>query len=858
MALTVKGRDSSGSGGSGDRSKAVKNEKQPLISNWDDWFKSCGLIVGDVQDYETTMGTFYDTQYDVTPQAKEEAVSAYQAHHDCGFYNEMPLIPGWKIKKGVIAMFAGWIIGIIVAMIILYVTKSYDAGANVPTVLGSLAKRGVWWGLIGFVMFGGIVFLFHIMKINGLKKKLKSIEDKIGDRIQYIPPRYRNSQSIQAFYDLYCNYNIVTLSQAIPACDNYLQSNNLVGLYLAVMFNLPYENAGVQSDFSSNSNSSDKNPHLDSGEPLDPNCPSDIRSKVFEGVDDADARLNELVGLENVKQQIQQMKNRISFYGGSNQDRISGNHMVFLGPPGTGKTTIARIITKILYDFGYIRENRCVEIDGSYMKSPYANQTAERAHAIIEFARGGILFIDEAYTLFDDKMGTAGAEAVGVLLKAMEDDKDDLVVIMAGYEDNMNRLLSSNEGFSSRIKYKIYFDNFSVEEMVAIFKQLMRNSSGHRYKIDKSAMEILTKHFERERKVPGFGNARVIRNTWDGLLDIHADRFMKGEIDEDHKYVIMKADVEKYVEARREQMQIDGRNFIASRNLDSTIVSLQELKGKTKPGSSDPDADLDSLTGLEVVKNEIRQMKAQFEFYNGNIDSEGYHMVFLGPPGTGKTTVAAIMTGFLYKMGIIQSNTYVDINGDFLRGSYLGHTGKRTEAVVQYSQGMVLFVDEAYLLSSQDGGSDQFGQEAIGVLLDAMEKYRKNFVVIFAGYESEMQKFLDMNSGLRSRISLEFHFESYKPKELAEMFRNVAKKKGFKVDKEVWLPLQAYFKEQRQNPKFGNGRFVRQFFEEAKKVHIVNYSKNLYDESLKYTIMLSDIEELIRADENFVKVHIDD
>ena len=132
-------------------------------------------------------------------------------------------------------------------------------------------------------------------------------------------------------------------------------------------------------------------------------------------------------------------------------------------------------------------------------------------------------------------------------------------------------------------------------------------------------------------------------------------------------------------------------------------------------------------------------------------------MVFLGPPGTGKTTVASIMTGYLYKMGLIQENSYLDINGDFLRGMYLGHTGKRTEAVVQYAQGMVLFIDEAYLLATSDGQADSFGQEAVGVLLDAMEKYRKNFVVIFAGYEKEMNNFLDINSGLRSRISLQFY-----------------------------------------------------------------------------------------------------
>ena len=196
-------------------------------------------------------------------------------------------------------------------------------------------------------------------------------------------------------------------------------------------------------------------------------------------------------------------------------------------------------------------------------------------------------------------------------------------------------------------------------------------------------------------------------------------------------------------------------------------------------------------------------------------------------------------------MGLISENSYLDINGDFLRGMYVGHTGKRTEAVVQYSQGMVLFVDEAYLLASSGSGNNSFGQEAIGVLLDAMEKYRKNFVVIFAGYEQEMSEFLDMNSGLRSRISLEFHFQSYTPHELAQMMNRIAKGQKFTVEKEVWRPLQLYLKTKVTDPQFGNGRYVRQLFEEIKKQHITNYANGIHDENHKYVITMQDVEPLL-------------
>ena len=129
-----------------------------------------------------------------------------------------------------------------------------------------------------------------------------------------------------------------------------------------------------------------------------------------------------------------------------------------------------------------------------------------------------------------------------------------------------------------------------------------------------------------------------------------------------------------------------------------------------------------------------------------------------------------------------------------------------------------------------------------------MEKYRQNFVVIFAGYEEEMSRFLDMNSGLRSRINLEFHFESYTPHELANMFRNIAKTEGFTVESGVWVPMQRYFKTKVVDPKFGNGRFIRQFFEDMKKQHILNFADGKYDSSLKYVFTLDDLNVIVEND----------
>lgn len=810
----------------------------PIVSicNWDEWFQNCGTLTADLKSYEGYMADYYNKQNPKTQEGQNTAAMQYQDQHSSGFFNHIPKIPSWMKMKAFLRTGIGFV-SVFVVMLLFFAFQSADHKLSQPVVVKSVLLAVLGGGLIGWLLP-----VIHMLQMNKLCKKMSDLEAKMLPRIGFLPPKYRNSQATDTFYNLFCNYGIVTFNQAVTACDDYLISNNMIGAYMSVMFDVPYENTVNAS--SGDNRSSDRGLYAGGDKDLDPNLPDDIQAKTYKGTDDADKKLDALIGLDNVKLQVRQMKNRMDFYDNGKSERISGNHMVFLGPPGTGKTTIARIITKILYDFGYIKENKCVEIDGGYLKSPYQGQTTERANAIIRYSMGGVLFIDEAYLLYDEK-GGPGTEAAGVLLKAMEDHKTDFVVIMAGYEDNVNRLLSSNEGFASRIKYKVYFDNFSVDELVKIFEMQLADYSNDDYHIEVSAMDLLRHHFAKELRVPGFGNARVVRNTLDSIMDNHADHFMKHEIPEDKKYVITDLDVKSYIEVRSKQMQEDGRNFIASRNLDSSIISLQELKGKTKEGSEDPDKDLERLTGLNVVKDEIMQMKRQFEFYDGKLESEGNHMVFVGPPGTGKTTVAGIMTGYLYQLGLIDQNSYLDINGDFLRGMYLGHTGKRAEAIVQYAQGMVLFIDEAYLLCNLDGGSDQFGQEAVGVLLDAMEKYRKNFVVIFAGYEREMNAFLDLNSGLRSRVSLEFHFESYSPYELAQMLKNVGRKNGFKFEKDVWKPVQMYFKRMVQDPKFGNGRFVRQFFESCKKQHISNYAAGVYGEDKKYVITVQDIENLV-------------
>lgn len=809
------------------------------MESWEDWFENCGKLVPLLTEYEDVLWSYHDLMY--SKKQEEQKFQHYAMHHDCAFYEHDKVFPMWKLSDVLLKGCIGFGIGYLIGFILFWVKESLSVGA----------VNGLFTGLVGFLIAAGIWYFVIYQKSMNVRRRLNNLAENLKSRLCYIPPKYRNSIAMKYLYDLFLNQpGVLTYNQALQELDTWFASlprnnNCYIGRVIAVCFDIPYQHTNLDGDEDEEDNRDIY--IMDSSNPVlqNPNLPKDIRNHAFKGVDEPEQMLNSLIGLQEVKRQVSQMKNRMRFYDstGGKAEKISGNHMCFLGSPGTGKTTVARILTRILYDFGYIKENKCVEVDGNYFKSSYVGETTARTQAILDFSCGGVLFIDEAYLLLDGqgKAGSVGMEAMGTLLKYMEDHQTDLVVIFAGYEDAVNRLLSSNEGFASRIKYKIYFQDFSLDELMQIFDMDMkRYSKNQAYSLSKDAEQMLRRSFEMDRHSPTFGNARVVRNALDMILDIHADHYMNHVLKSSEKFILTAKDVEVYVEAREKQRVEDTRNYIASQNLDSQIVNFSDLKSRTKAGSVNPDKDLQMLTGLHMLKNEIGQMKQMFDFYQGDVTrDEGYHMCFMGAPGTGKSTVAKIVTGYLYQMGIIQRNEYLDINGDFLRGMYVGHTGKRTEAVINYCHGMVLFLDEAYLLSQGKDG-DNFGQEAIGVLIDAMEKRRHDFVVIVAGYEREMKAFLSVNTGMASRISTTFHFESYTPHELAQMLQKMARKEQFTFTKDVWIPVQKYFQECLQDPYFGNGRFVRSLWQDIKQAHVVRFVENHLDESQKYVITLDD------------------
>ena len=262
--------------------------------------------------------------------------------------------------------------------------------------------------------------------------------------------------------------------------------------------------------------------------------------------------------------------------------------------------------------------------------------------------------------------------------------------------------------------------------------------------------------------------------------------------------------------------------------------------------------ELNELVGLQKVKKVLNELVDLMELRNKTKDdlkikNVNLHMIFLGNPGTGKTTVARIVAEILYNLKYIKQDKLVEVSSKDLVGEYVGQTAPKTMAVVEKAMGGVLFIDEAYTLASTGVSGNSYNEEAVATLIQAMENYRDNLVVIFAGYTKEMQAFLNTNSGIVSRIGYTLEFDDYSTDELIQIFNGMMKKSGFTVSKEAIEKLREVIEEYRDTENFGNARFVRNVYEKTIIKHASNTKNKTSKKSLK-TISAEDIstDELLK------------
>ena len=262
----------------------------------------------------------------------------------------------------------------------------------------------------------------------------------------------------------------------------------------------------------------------------DDTAPKEAETPPPEKIEDLQAELNGYIGLDAVKKEVRNLINMVTVYQMREKNGLPTTdlslHMVFSGNPGTGKTTIARLMARIYHSLGILSKGQLVEVDRSGLVAGYVGQTAIKTSKVIEKALGGVLFIDEAYALNGKGENDFGQEAIDTILKAMEDHRDDLVVIVAGYTELMDRFIHSNPGLESRFNRFLMFEDYTPEQMVAIFKMQCKKGC---YVLAEGTEELVRDFIAEESADDSFGNARGVRNLFEHILVAQNNRLAKME-----------------------------------------------------------------------------------------------------------------------------------------------------------------------------------------------------------------------------------------------------------------------------------------------------------------------------------------
>jgi SpoVK/Ycf46/Vps4 family AAA+-type ATPase len=453
----------------------------------------------------------------------------------------------------------------------------------------------------------------------------------------------------------------------------------------------------------------------------------------------ARAELDELVGLQEVKVEVQRIVGLARLAAAEIRDGKPGSaqstHMLFLGRPGTGKTEVARIIGRLLHAAGVRRQPEFVEISLQDVSSGHnPGECVEKMQRLIDRAMGGVLFVDEAYLIAEDAWAS---QALQTLMKVMEDRREDLTVILAGYAERLSSLDRLNPGFLSRIPFQMHFPDYRPGELGEIFRRIAKKRG---QSVDDAVVQRVVRIAEYRVQRGASGNGRWVRQL--------------------------------YESAERRRAERGGGALTAA--LVPDPLEFDDAAAQTAIDSLSRD-----LVGIDGIRASLQNLLlAQRDTRDHGLPPRATpRYLFLGGPGTGKTTVARRMAEILFRLGVTESPTLYEASYQDFTSVFTGGFAEATKRKFDQARGAVLFIDEAYRFADDEQGRRVLSQ----IVQHCTDPEYADVVVILAGYRREMEDLLAVNPGLRSRFPDRVEFADLPTEGLVDVALREIRRRGLEV-----------------------------------------------------------------------------
>ncbi|KAG1740695.1 P-loop containing nucleoside triphosphate hydrolase protein [Suillus occidentalis] len=525
------------------------------------------------------------------------------------------------------------------------------------------------------------------------------------------------------------------------------------------------------------------------------------QKKLLGEQNDAIDSIMAMTGLEGVKSQVLQTKEKLDLMKRqgipANKERLN---LALLGNPGTGKTTVARLYAQFLESIQVLPGNAFKETTGASLAHDGVGGAKKLIEEVMKVG-GGAIFIDEAYQLVSTQ-GGSGTDVLDFLLAEMENRVGSLVFILAGYSRQMEKFFNHNQGLPSRVPHRFTFEDYTDEELLDMLADLVEKQFRGQMKVEDGIRglysRIAVRRLGRGRGREGFGNARALQNM--------------------------------FAQIRQRQAARVGKERKNGSSPDDFLLVKEDLIGPN-PDSVLPNCPswikLQKLTGLESVKQSVSNL---FNLIRANYHRElaekqpldmALNRVFLGSPGTGKTTVAKLYGQALADLGLLSNGEVVVKNPSDFVGQHLGQSEQNTKAILESTVGKVLVIDEAYMLHSKNGGTpDPYKTGVIDTMVAEIQNVPgDDRCVLLLGYKEQMEDmFKDVNPGFARRFAIEdaFMFEDFTEPQLEEIFERKLKDQDLSATEKAKQVALGLLSRRKNRPNFGNGGEVENMLTFAK------------------------------------------